>query len=63
MPPPTIKTVGYIISSASVLLLGTVSYKAAKSDQTLMVMLIAGVTASLVGMGLRWLSYEIDKRK
>ena len=56
-----IKTTGYLVSALSVLLLGVVSWKAAQENTTLMVCLIGGMLCSLLGMAMRWLSYQVDK--
>lgn len=57
-----LKTVGYLISTVSVLLLGIVAWKATETDATLRLCLLTGMAASIVGMFCRWLSYEIEKR-
>lgn len=44
------------------LLLGYVSWEGAKSDPKLLTALLLGVGASIVGMGLRWLSYREKKK-
>jgi hypothetical protein len=60
--PGTLKSIGYLVSSLSVVLLGVGAYPgAAKAGLTLA--LFAGMAASLLGMGLRWLSYEIEERQ
>ena len=53
-----LKTVGYLVSSASVLLLGAVSWKGVEHHPLMQACLVAGVTTSLVGMFCRWLSYQ-----
>ena len=58
-----IKTSGYLISTLSVLLLAVVSWKNASKEPLLMGCLLGGMTASLAGMFLRWLSYEIEERR
>jgi hypothetical protein len=57
----TLKTIGYIISSLSVALLGIVSWKAASADTLLLVCLVAGMAASAIGMLLRRISYQLDQ--
>jgi hypothetical protein len=57
-----LKTLGYVISTLSVILLGVVSWKATESDMGLRACLIAGAFASILGMFCRWLSYELEKR-
>ncbi len=43
------------------MLLGIVSWKAAKESPWLMACLLGGLAASILGMFLRWLSYQVDK--
>jgi hypothetical protein len=57
-----LKGFGYFISSLSVFLLATVSWSSARKSTVLTAFLIAGAAASIVGMFLRWLTYEIEKR-
>jgi hypothetical protein len=59
--PNAIKTTGYLVSTLSVILLGIVSWKAAQESPVLMACLIGGVVASILGMVLRWTSYQLDK--
>ena len=58
-----IKSAGYLISMLSVVLLGVVSWKSASKEPLLAAGLIAGMATSVVGMWLRWLSYEIEERR
>jgi len=58
-----IKSSGYLISTVSVVLLGVVSWKKASEDPMLMACLLGGVATSIVGMFLRWISYEIEERR
>lgn len=58
LSPSAIKTLGYLISSVSVALLGLVSWKTASKDPLMSACLIAGMLASVVGMLLRWISYQ-----
>lgn len=60
--PNLIKTSGYGISVLSVVLLGVTSFKNASKDTNLMVCLVLGMIASIVGMGLRWWSYQADQK-
>jgi hypothetical protein len=62
MRPETIKTSGYLVSCVSVLLLGVASYSGA-AKAGLLPELCAGMAASFLGMGLRWLSYEVEHRQ
>ena len=59
--PNAIKTTGYLVSTLSVVLLGIVSWKAAQESPLLMLCLAGGMVASVLGMLLRWISYQIDK--
>ena len=59
----TIKTAGYLVSTASVVLLGVVSWKAASEEPALMACLIGGMLASVSGMLLRWVSYQVQERE
>ena len=54
---------GYLVSSLSVVALGIVAWRAARDDETLLVLLILGVAASLGGMLLRWMSFLADQRE
>jgi hypothetical protein len=58
--PALVKSSGYLVSSVSVLLLGITSWKSANSNPALMFCLIGGVIASILGMVLRWISYQLD---
>jgi hypothetical protein len=60
---PVLKTIGYLISALSVILLGLVSWKATATEPLLRFGLIAGMATSVVGMFCRWLSYELEKKK
>jgi hypothetical protein len=57
-----LKTLGYLISTLSVILLAIVSWKATASEPLLRGCLIAGALASVLGMFCRWLSYELEKK-
>jgi hypothetical protein len=57
-----LKTMGYIISTLSVVLLGVVSWKAAAQDPILLDCLIAGMLLSAAGMLLRWLAYRAEQQ-
>jgi len=58
-----IKTFGYGISVMSVVLLAIVSWKNAATDPLLAICLFGGASSSVLGMGLRWWSYEIEKNE
>jgi hypothetical protein len=53
-----IKTVGYLISSLSVLLLGLVAWEGVKDKPLLVICLVVGMASSITGMFCRWLSYQ-----
>jgi hypothetical protein len=57
MGPLAIKTIGYLISSVSVGLLGLASWHGLEDEPGLRACLIAGMAASVAGMLLRWCSY------
>jgi hypothetical protein len=54
---PVFKTIGYVISSLSVLLLGFIAWDGAKDKPLLVVCLIAGMATSVAGMAFRWISF------
>jgi hypothetical protein len=60
LQPEMTKTIGYLISCCSVALLGVSAYPGAEKAG-LLPALFAGMAASVAGMALRWLSYEIEK--
>jgi hypothetical protein len=62
MWPESIKTTGYLISCVSVALLGVAAYPGAEKAG-LAPALFAGMATSVIGMALRWLSYEVEKRR
>ncbi len=61
MRPAVIKTTGYLVSCASVGLLGMAAYPGAEKAG-LLPALFAGMAMSGIGMVMRWLSYEREKR-
>jgi hypothetical protein len=62
MRPELIKTTGYLVSCVSVALLGVAAYPGAEKAG-LAPALFAGMATSVIGMALRWLSYEVEKRR
>lgn len=58
-----LKGLGYLTSTASVVLLGAVSWKSATEHLPLMVCLLLGMFLSVVGMMLRWRSHRLDQLK
>lgn len=61
--PHFIKTLGYLVSTVSVILLAVVSWRSAEKEPLLMACLLAGSATSILGMGLRWSSYALEKRR
>lgn len=57
-----LKTLGYIVSTLSVILLATVAWDSTEDDSFLRACLVLGSLASIAGMGLRWLSFRADER-
>lgn len=57
-----LKTLGYVVSAVSVVLLGTVSWQSASEHPGLMIALLAGMSTSILGMLLRWLSFLQEQR-
>ena len=55
------KGLGYLVSTLSVVLLGIVAWKGASEQPLLLACLVAGMTASVVGMALRWISHRRDQ--
>nr|WP_295370435.1 hypothetical protein [uncultured Sphingosinicella sp.] len=58
-----LKTVGYLISTVSVLMLGWVAWSTVEEDPALRIAILVGVGASIGGMLLRWLSYQMRERE
>lgn len=58
-----LKTLGYVVSGVSVVLLAMVSWRSASENPGLMIALLAGMATSLLGMLLRWLSYLQEERE
>ena len=61
--PLTLKGIGYLISTVSVVLLAIVTWKSASQDPLLVVCLLGGAGTSIAGMCLRWASYVIETRQ
>jgi hypothetical protein len=59
--PALIKSSGYAVSTLSVIMLGIVSAKSASEHPLLLFCLIGGMVASVIGMALRWLSYQMEE--
>lgn len=58
-----LKTIGYIISILSVMLLGFAAWRTAPQDDVLLLCLVGGMMASILGMLLRWISHLQDQRE
>jgi hypothetical protein len=61
--PHFLKSLGYLVSTGSVLLLGMVSWKSASQSPLLLACLIGGMASSILGMVLRWSSYALEKKR
>jgi hypothetical protein len=59
----TLKGLGYLVSTVSVLLLGILSWKSASEKPLLLACLILGMLASITGMGLRWMSHRLEQKE
>jgi len=57
------KGLGYLVSTISVILLGIVAWKSASEQPLLFLCLILGMAASVIGMGLRWISHRIEQKE
>jgi hypothetical protein len=56
-----LKTCGYLISTFSVVLLGAVAWASSDGNELLRLATIIGVLSSVVGMFMRWLSYQEER--
>lgn len=54
---------GYLISTASVALLGAVSWKSAAHEPLMLACLVLGMLLSIAGMMLRWRSHRLDQKQ
>jgi hypothetical protein len=57
-----LKTLGYSISSISVLCLGLVAWDGAKDKPLLLGLLIVGMATSVLGMAARWWSFAREQQ-
>ena len=55
------KSLGYLISVVSVIMLGTIAWPKPDEPRWKAVLLVCGMTASIVGMFLRFLSHRKEK--
>ena len=51
-----LKSLGYLLSILSVVLLGIVSFQATRTNPELFWPLVLGMGTSMIGMALRWLA-------
>jgi len=58
-----LKGAGYLISTASVVLLGIVTWQSASERPLLLVCLILGMLLSVGGMMLRWRSHRLEQKE
>ena len=58
-----VKGLGYLVSTLSVILLGIVSWKSASEEPLLFACLILGMSASVAGMSLRWISHRLEQKE
>lgn len=56
-----LRTAGYLVSTASVTMLGAVSWHSTQRNPTMRWLLLGGMAASLLGMALRWVSHWAKK--
>ena len=61
--PLMLKSIGYLVSILSVLLLGAVAWGSVADDPAVRACLILGMLTSVSGMGLRWASFFVDQRE
>lgn len=54
--------IGYLISSVSVIFLGTVAWPKPDEPQWMAWAVAIGMVTSILGMGLRWLSHLHDRK-
>ena len=57
----TVKGLGYLTSTLSVVLLGIVSIDAASKSVLLAACLLGGMATSIAGMALRWHSHRLEQ--
>jgi hypothetical protein len=59
----TLKGLGYLVSTLSVILLGIVGWKSASEQPLLFACLVIGMLASIAGMALRWISHRVEQKQ
>ncbi|MGV3513072.1 MAG: hypothetical protein ACO1OX_13820 [Novosphingobium sp.] len=55
-----LKGSGYLVSSASVIMLGVPAFKSAMDEPLMLLLLIVGMLLSIIGMALRWRSHRAE---
>ena len=58
-----LKTVGYLMSTVSVLLLAGAAWPGASKHPLTLLCLLLGASGSILGMGCRWATYVVEHRK
>ena len=58
-----LKGIGYLVSTASVALLGAVAWDSAARDPQMLACLVAGVLLAVAGMVLRWYSHRLQRKE
>jgi hypothetical protein len=58
-----LKGYGYLVSIVSVFLLAVPALKSAQESTVMAICLVLGMTASITGMGLRWVSHLKQQSK
>ena len=61
--PLILKSIGYLVSILSVLLLGAVAWESVADEPAMRACLIMGMLTSTGGIGLRWASFFVDQRE
>lgn len=57
------KGLGYLVSIASVFLLGTIAWPTAEEPSWHMAVLVAGMATSIIGMGFRYKAHLDEQRE
>lgn len=57
------KGAGYVSSTVSVALLGAVSWQSASESPLMLALLVLGMSTSVFGMLLRWISHRKDQKQ
>ncbi|HKP79931.1 MAG TPA: hypothetical protein VJU34_12485 [Phenylobacterium sp.] len=57
-----LKTLGYVISTVSVVLLALPAWKSAAEHPLLLLALMMGMATSMAGMFLRWLAHRRERK-